>query len=93
MPPSSPDSNTYSSLDGVKSNAVAPQDDKHYSPLLHKTGTDQVKSVPLNNGQDIGSEYGKVPHPSSEGRTRPSGNNKNNNNNSNQQTIQEEHNS
>ncbi len=56
--PPSHDSNTYSSL-GAKNNAMAPQDDKHYSPLLHKTRTEQLQSVPPNNGQDIGGQYGK----------------------------------
>ncbi len=60
MPRPPRDSNTYSSLDRAKNNAVAPQDDKHYSPLLHKTGKKQGQSRPPHNGQDIGGQYGKL---------------------------------
>ncbi len=71
MPPPH-DSSTCSSLDRLKDNAVAPQDDKHYSPLQPKRMTEHGQSVPPHNGQDIGGQYGKlvedksIPHPSSE---------------------------
>ncbi len=91
--PSPCDSNTYSSLDRVKNNAVAPQDDKHYSPLQHKTGTKQVRP---HNGCDTGSEYGKLADSSQyfnlEKCTRRGGYNEKYNDNCNQPTVWKEYN-